>query len=93
MIEAWRAIGRASGLVLAVVATIYLATASERMLGDFRDRAAAARADARECLARPGMEPSYAELVRLETRIFQGDAARCRPPRAVPIGSRAGGTT
>jgi hypothetical protein len=87
MNAAWGPVLRATGLVAGVVGLVYLTTSDERMLGDFRVRAAAARAMARQCLATANAEPDYAELVRLETHIFQGDVVRCGLPGEV---SRAG---
>ena len=93
MIAAWRPIGRAAGLVLGVVATIYLATSKERMQDDFRARVAAVQAIAQQCLAKPVAEPDYAELVRLETRLFADNAARCGSPDTVTRGVRSNGAT
>ena len=93
MIAAWRPVARAAGLVLGVVATIYLATSNERMMDEFRARVAAAHAIAQQCLAKPGTEPDYVELVRLETRIFENNAARCGSPGTVTRGTRSNGAT
>lgn len=79
-----RHLALAAGLGAAVVSTTYLLTANQRMMDDFQQRAAAATDLAQKCLAAHGGNPSYTELVALQTRIFEADAEACpkRSPAA-----------
>lgn len=83
---AYRPVARAAGLVAVVVSLFYLATVNERMLEDARTRAASAHDLAHRCLAKPGAEPDYAAVVRLEARIFKEAASTC-PPAGGAAGS------
>jgi ferric-dicitrate binding protein FerR (iron transport regulator) len=78
----WRPFVLALGFGAATVSALFLLTANERMMGDFRQRATAAGSLAEKCLAAPGR--SYAERAALEMRIFAADRQACPPPAAAP---------
>jgi hypothetical protein len=77
----WRPLALALGLGAATVTVLFLLTANERMMGDFRHRAGAAGSLAEKCLGAPGRD--YAARAALEMRIFAAERQTC-PPAAAP---------
>jgi hypothetical protein len=80
----WRPFALALGLGAATVSALFLLTANDRMMGDFRHRATAADSLADKCLAAPGRNRDYADRAALALRIFAADEQACPPPAAAP---------
>jgi hypothetical protein len=80
---------RAAGIVAALLAALFLATAQQRALQAFNARVPAAHALAWACLASGAVAPDAAAVAWLETRIYRDGAQAC--PALPTLAHREGG--